>query len=174
MVVDPFRDDNVAPTVVVVSFPELVLETVVNDIVEYMMDVPVLEYATKVVRWAVVVFSSAVIPEDVMSEVKVVPSVDGADVELVIVVCVRVLVTFVCNDVVFISIDVVVSVFVFVGIVDLSTKKMLIGLQEKGQILECFGNNPTYNTEHQKPLQLIWFCSSSEWQFVKEMKLSSL
>jgi hypothetical protein len=62
-----------------------------------------------------------------MNEVKVVPSVDGADVELVIVVCVAGLVTVVCNDVVFISIDVVVSVFVFVGIVDLSIKKILIG-----------------------------------------------
>jgi hypothetical protein len=50
LVVDPFRDDNVAPTVVVVSFPELFLETVVNDVVEYMINVPVLEYATKVVR----------------------------------------------------------------------------------------------------------------------------
>ncbi len=62
-----------------------------------------------------------------MNEVKVVPSMDGADVELVIVVCVAVLVTVVCNDVVFISINVVVSVFVFVRIVDLSIKKILIG-----------------------------------------------
>jgi hypothetical protein len=61
-----------------------------------------------------------------MNAVKVVLSVDGADVELVIVVCVLVLVTVVCNDVVFISIDVVVSVFVFVGIVDLSIKKLLL------------------------------------------------
>ncbi len=130
MVVDSFRGEDVAPTVVVVSFPELVSETVVTDVVEYMMEVdsvPVLEDATKVVRWAVVVVSSAVFPEDVMNEVKVVPSVDGADVELVIVVCEAGLVTVVCNDVVFISIDVVVSVFVFVGIVDLSIKKILIG-----------------------------------------------
>jgi hypothetical protein len=53
LVVESFRDDDVAPTVVVVSFPEIVSETVVNNVVEYMMDVdivPVLEDATKVVR----------------------------------------------------------------------------------------------------------------------------
>jgi hypothetical protein len=53
LVVDSFRGEDVAPTVVVVSFPELVSETVVTDVVEYMMEVdsvPVLEDATKVVR----------------------------------------------------------------------------------------------------------------------------